>query len=54
MPHLRVLLADLVQAARPEHRAVSVQALDSVDRYLADADGSAVVLDVPGKGPGNP
>lgn len=54
VPHLRVLLADLVQAARPEHRAVSVQALDSVDRYLADADGSAVVLDVPGKSPGNP
>lgn len=54
VPQLRHLLVDLVQASRPEQRAVSVQALDSVDRYLADADGSVVVLDVPGKSPGNP
>ena len=54
VPHLRNLLADLVEAALPEHRAVAEQALASVDRFLAEEHRPVLALDVRGKSPGNP
>lgn len=54
VPHLRELLADLVHAARPDHRAVTEHALASVDRFLAEEHQPVLALDVRGKSPGNP
>lgn len=54
VPHLRKLLADLVDAARPEHRAVTETALAEVDRFLAEEMSPALTLDVRGKDPSNP
>ena len=54
VPHLRNLLADLVEASLPEHRPVAEQALASVDRFLAEEHCPVVALDVREKSPGNP
>ena len=54
VPHLRNLLADLVLAARPEHRSVTESALAEVDRFLAEELAPTLSLDVRGKDPANP
>ena len=54
VPQLRNLLADLVAAARPEHRSVTETALAEVERFLAEEFTPTISLDVRGQDPANP
>lgn len=54
VPHLYILLAGLVGAALPDHRATTERALVSVDSFLAEEHQPVLSLDVRGKSPGNP
>lgn len=54
VPHLHILLADLVEAAIPDHRATTERALASVDSFLAEEHQLVLTVDVRGKSPGNP
>lgn len=54
VPHVRAMLADLVRAARGEHRGVTESALAAVDAFLATEFAPTLTLPVDRERSGNP